>query len=121
MIEYSTGDLLDSDCQALVNTVNTNGVMGKGIALQFKYKYPHNFTQYQTACNNHVVKIGKMFVTKDKDLFGERFIINFPTKLNWWTKSHYVYIDKGLHDLRRTINDFDIKSIAIPPLGCGNG
>lgn len=121
MIEYSTGDLLESDCDALVNTVNTNGVMGKGIALQFKERFPLNFKKYALACKNGEVKIGKMFVTRENDIFRNLYIVNFPTKVNWWQKSDKHFINKGLHDLRKVINDLEIKSIAIPPLGCGNG
>lgn len=122
MIQYITGNILDSNAQALVNTVNTLGVMGKGIALQFKKAYPNNYKAYEKASKNEEVKVGKMFVTLDTNTTtGERVIINFPTKTNWRKPSEYKYIEDGLDDLVEVINDKQIKSIAIPPLGAGNG
>ncbi|MBS1748967.1 MAG: macro domain-containing protein [Bacteroidetes bacterium] len=122
MLRYITGNILESDAQALVNTVNTMGVMGKGIALQFKKAYPNNYKAYEKACKNEEVKIGKMFVTLDSNTTtGERTIINFPTKTNWRKPSEYKYIEDGLVNLVEVINDRQIKSIAIPPLGAGNG
>lgn len=122
MIKYLTGNILDSKAEALVNTVNTVGVMGKGIALQFKKAYPNNFKAYNQACKDEQVEIGKLFVTKDRNLStGEKIIINFPTKKNWRKPSEYEYIEKGLQDLLNVIDSYKIKSIAIPPLGAGNG
>lgn len=122
MIQYITGNILDSNAQALVNTVNTMGVMGKGIALQFKKAYPNNYKAYENASKNEEVKIGKMFVTLDSNTTtGERIIINFPTKTNWRKPSEYKYIEDGLDNLVEVINNNLIKSIAIPPLGAGNG
>lgn len=122
MIQYITGNILDSNAQALVNTVNTMGVMGKGIALQFKKAYPNNFRAYEKASKNEEVKVGKMFVTHDSNTTtGERIIINFPTKTSWRKPSEYKYIEDGLADLVEVINDKQIQSIAIPPLGAGNG
>lgn len=122
MIRYITGNILDSDAQALVNTVNTMGVMGKGIALQFKKAYPNNYKAYEKASQNGEVKIGEMFVTLDSNTTtGERIIINFPTKTNWRKPSEYKYIEDGLENLREVIKEKEIKSIAIPPLGAGNG
>lgn len=122
MIQYITGNILDSDAQALVNTVNTMGVMGKGIALQFKKAYPNNFKAYEKASKNEEVKVGKMFVTLDSNTTtGERTIINFPTKTNWRKPSEYKYIEDGLENLVVVIKERKIKSIAIPPLGAGNG
>ena len=122
MIQYITGNILDSNAQALVNTVNTMGVMGKGVALQFKKAYPNNYKAYEKASKNDEVKVGKMFVTLDSNTTtGERFIINFPTKTNWRKPSEYKYIEDGLENLIEVINDKQIKSIAIPPLGAGNG
>lgn len=122
MIKYITGNILESDAQALVNTVNTQGVMGKGIALQFKRAFPNNFTAYAKACQDNQISVGKMFVTKDNNIdSGEKIIINFPTKNNWRKPSEYNYIEKGLMDLIQVIKDYKIKSIAIPPLGAGNG
>ena len=122
MIEYTKGDLLTSNAQALVNTVNTVGVMGKGIALHFKEMFPYNFTVYAAACKRGELVPGKMLVVKDSNLdLGERLIINFPTKVHWRQPSKYEYIEAGLKDLVRVIRDFEVGSIAIPPLGCGNG
>lgn len=122
MIKYITGNILHSDAQALVNTVNTMGIMGKGVALQFKKAYPNNYKAYEKACKNEEVKVGKMFVTIDSNTTeGERIIINFPTKTNWRKPSEYKYIEDGLDNLVGLINDSQIKSIALPPLGAGNG
>jgi O-acetyl-ADP-ribose deacetylase (regulator of RNase III) len=121
MITYVKVDLLEDSAEALVNTVNTVGVMGKGIALQFKKRYPAMFHHYRTACARGKVKIGKMFVYEHHDLNGKRIIINFPTKIHWQESSAYKFIIAGLMDLVDVIVKRDIKSIAIPPLGCGNG
>lgn len=122
MIQYITGNILDSHAQALVNTVNTMGIMGKGIALQFKKAYPNNYKAYEKASKNANVKVGKMFVTLDSNTTtGEKIIINFPTKINWRKPSEYKYIEDGLENLIEVISDKQIKSIAIPPLGAGNG
>ncbi|SEM26888.1 O-acetyl-ADP-ribose deacetylase (regulator of RNase III), contains Macro domain [bacterium A37T11] len=122
MIHYDSGNLLESKAEALVNTVNTVGVMGKGIALQFKNQFPHNFNVYEKACKDGEIGIGKLLVTEDKSLLGgKKIIINFPTKTNWRKPSEYSYIEAGLIDLVRIINEKNIKSIAIPPLGAGNG
>ncbi|WPR75097.1 macro domain-containing protein [Algoriphagus sp. NG3] len=122
MITYLTGNILDSKAEALVNTVNTVGVMGKGIALQFKKAYPNNFKAYNLACKIDEVKVGKLFVTKESNISsGEKFIINFPTKKDWRKPSEYEYIESGLQDLINVINTYNINSIAIPPLGAGNG
>lgn len=122
MIQYITGNILDSSAQALVNTVNTMGVMGKGIALQFKKAYPNNYKAYQKACKNNELHAGKMFVTLDSNTTsGERIIINFPTKTSWKKPSEYKYIEDGLENLVELINYKKIESIAIPPLGAGNG
>jgi len=122
MINYVTGNILDSKAQAIVNTVNTVGVMGKGIALQFKKAYPNNYKTYSIACKKEEVNVGKMFVTTDSNLSsGEKIIINFPTKQHWRKPSEYIYIEDGLNDLVNVIKLNKIKSIAIPPLGAGNG
>ena len=121
MINYLKGNLLDADTQALVNTVNTVGVMGKGIALQFKERFPVNYKLYSEACKKGEVVIGKMFVVKENTFKGEKIIINFPTKTEWFKKSQYSYIEDGLKDLIKVIDQYKIKSIAIPPLGSGNG
>lgn len=122
MIQYKTGNLLDSEAEALVNTVNTVGVMGKGIALQFKNMFPNNFKLYSNACKNKEVKVGKLLLTEEEALLaGKKIIINFPTKTNWRLPSEYQYIESGLADLVNVIREKNIKSIAIPPLGSGNG
>lgn len=121
MITYGTGDHLQADAQALVNTVNCVGVMGKGIALQFKRRYPDTFIDYEKACKRGDVAIGSMFVTETGQLYGPQYIINFPTKKHWRAPSQLSYIDAGLTDLIRVLRERHITSIAIPPLGAGNG
>ena len=122
MIKYLTGNILDSTAQALVNTVNTVGVMGKGIALQFKNQFPHNYKVYKEACKNKELKIGDLLVTEEESLLsGKKLIINFPTKTHWRYPSEYEYIEKGLAAMAKVIQEKKIESIAIPPLGSGNG
>lgn len=121
MISYTTGNLLDADVEALVNTVNTVGVMGKGIALMFKERFPANMTAYAKACKDGQVQTGRVFVTETGELMGPRWIVNFPTKQHWRAKSRMEWIIDGLADLRRFIEDYQVRSIAIPPLGAGNG
>ncbi|MCZ4319163.1 macro domain-containing protein [Aequorivita viscosa] len=120
-MKFVKGNLLNADTQAIVNTVNTVGIMGKGIALQFKERFPQNFRAYAAACKRGEVKTGEMFVFTETDLQGEKIIINFPTKQEWYRKSQYSWIEEGLKDLVRVIEEMDIKSISLPPLGCGNG
>ena len=121
MLELTTGNLLDAKVEALVNTVNTFGIMGKGIALQFRLAFPRNFELYQSACKRGDVVPGKMFTVPTDRLDNPKFIINFPTKRHWKGKSRIEDIDAGLLDLVRVIREENIKSVAIPPLGCGNG
>ena len=122
MINYTTGDLLQSGAQALVNTVNCVGVMGKGIALHFKQAFPHNFAVYADACRRGEVQPGRMLVVDDRsEEFGNHLIVNFPTKQHWRNPSQYEWVEAGLRDLVRVIREQHISSIAIPPLGCGNG
>lgn len=122
MIKYTTGDMLSAETEALVNTVNTVGVMGKGIALQFKDQYPNNFAAYHAACKAKQVEVGKMFVFEEQPMIGDKkIIINFPTKKDWKHKSKIEYVESGLKDLAKVIEERRIKSIAMPPLGCGNG
>lgn len=121
MIEFRRDNLLGANAEALVNTVNTVGVMGKGIALQFKKKFPENFKAYKRACDNKEVKIGRMLVFSFDRLTNPRYIINFPTKNHWREKSRLEYVSDGLDDLVREVRDLGIHSIAVPPLGCGNG
>lgn len=121
MIHYTTGNLLEADVEALVNTVNTVGVMGKGIALMFKERYSKNMDEYAKACKAKQVVTGKMFVTETGELIGPQWIVNFPTKQHWRAKSQMAWVVEGLRDLRRFIIEKNVKSIAIPPLGAGNG
>ncbi|MGK7924902.1 MAG: macro domain-containing protein [Spirulina sp.] len=121
MIELKQGNLLEETTEAIVNTVNCVGVMGKGIALQFKQAFPENFRQYKKACNAKEVQPGKMFVFATGSLFNPRYIINFPTKRHWRNKSKIEDIENGLMALVEEVKQLNIKSIAIPPLGCGNG
>lgn len=122
MLHFLKGNLLDSAAVALVNTVNIVGVMGKGIALQFKEAFPVNTKKYADACKNGELQIGKLLAVKDQNaLLGEKLIINFPTKKHWRHPSKYDYIEEGLKSLVELIQNNNIKSIAIPPLGCGNG
>lgn len=121
MIQYVKGNILESNAVALVNTVNLEGVMGKGIALQFKKQFPDNYKLYKKACEDKSIGIGRLFVTKEQTMFGLKTIINFPTKTDWRKPSEYSYIEAGLDDLIRVVQDYQIDSIAIPPLGAGNG
>lgn len=120
-MKYLKGNLLMAETQALVNTVNTVGVMGKGIALQFKEAFPTNYKIYHAASKRKELQIGKLLVVKEPTMHGEKIIINFPTKTEWYLKSKYEYISEGLDELVKIIQEYDIQSIAIPPLGCGNG
>lgn len=121
MIKFTQGNLLEANVEALVNTVNTVGVMGKGIALMFKERFPANMAAYAKACKEKEVKTGKMFVTDTGELMGPRWIVNFPTKQHWRAKSQMQWIIDGLVDLRSFIERNNVHSIAIPPLGAGNG
>jgi O-acetyl-ADP-ribose deacetylase (regulator of RNase III) len=121
MIRFTTGNLLDAKTEALVNTVNTVGVMGKGIALMFKEAFPENFLNYEAACKRNEISVGHMFVTERRNLIGPKWIINFPTKKHWRHPSKLEWITAGLEDLKRIIAERDIRSVALPPLGSGNG
>ncbi len=115
------GNLLETESEALVNTVNTVGVMGKGIALQFKRAYPNMFRSYSAACKRGEVSLGKVHTWPTGAMSGPRYIINFPTKGHWRSRSKLSDIEAGLKDLVAVVRNLEIKSIAIPPLGCGNG
>ncbi len=121
MISESHGNLLQADVDALVNTVNTVGVMGKGIALQFKRAFPDMYQAYSRAAKRGEVHLGSMHVWSTGQLTGPRFIINFPTKGHWKASSRMTDIERGLDDLIRVIREEGIRSVAVPPLGCGNG
>ncbi|AEJ00113.1 Appr-1-p processing domain protein [Nitrosomonas sp. Is79A3] len=121
MIEYKQGDILRENAEAIINTVNCVGVMGRGIALQFKKAFPQNFLAYAAACKKKEVQPGKMFVFETGQLANPRYIINFPTKRHWRGASRMEDIDAGLRALVETIQRYNIKSIAIPPLGSGLG
>jgi O-acetyl-ADP-ribose deacetylase (regulator of RNase III) len=121
MIEYCRGNLLEADVDSLVNPVNTQGVMGKGLALAFKNEFPENFRAYAQACQSGQVRTGQMFITEQQALLGPRWIINFPTKQHWRDPSKLEWIDQGLEDLRAVLTEKQILSVAIPPLGCGLG
>lgn len=137
MIKTSRAELIESNAHALVNTVNTVGVMGKGVALKFKEKFPENYEKYRSACKRNQIKIGKMFFVKveqaQRDFLAHpvepntttrnpKWIINFPTKEHWRSPSRIEWIETGLLDLKRGIKERkEIRSVAIPQLGCGNG
>lgn len=121
MIESATGNLLTADADALINTVNTVGVMGKGIALQFRRAYPAMFADYKRACEAGEVEVGRMHVWPTSQMTGPKYVINFPTKRHWRGRSELGYVEAGLRDLTRVIEDLEIHSIAVPPLGAGNG
>lgn len=121
MVIFKQGNLLEARAEALVNTVNTVGVMGKGIALMFKERFAENFRRYAAACKAKEVRTGKMFVTEVSELDGPRWVINFPTKQHWRCNSRMEWITTGLQDLRRFLIENEVKSVAIPPLGAGNG
>jgi O-acetyl-ADP-ribose deacetylase (regulator of RNase III) len=121
MITFTQGNLLEARTEALVNTVNTVGVMGKGIALMFKERFAENFRRYAAACKAREVQTGKMFVTPVHELDGPRWIVNFPTKQHWRSPSRLEWVQEGLQDLRRFLLEQHIQSVAIPPLGAGNG
>jgi O-acetyl-ADP-ribose deacetylase (regulator of RNase III) len=121
MIRRGTGNLLHSDADALVNTVNCVGVMGKGIALQFKKAWPEMFKAYKAAADAGEVRPGHIHVWPTGQLRGPRFILNFPTKRHWRSKSRLEDVDAGLDALARLVEELGIRSVAVPPLGAGNG
>jgi O-acetyl-ADP-ribose deacetylase (regulator of RNase III) len=118
-IERGNGDLLAADVDALVNAVNTQGVMGKGLALQFKKAFPHAFVAYQRACKAGEVVPGRMHIVRRES--SPRYIIHFPTKTQWRLPSTVPYIRDGLRDLVARVRGLRIESLAVPALGCGNG
>jgi O-acetyl-ADP-ribose deacetylase (regulator of RNase III) len=121
MIRYAHGNILEAPADALVNTVNEVGVMGKGVALMFSEAFPENARAYVEACKHGKVRVGHMFVTENKELIQPHWIINFPTKKHWRAPSRLEWIRSGLEDLIRVIKEKGIRSVAVPPLGSGNG
>jgi len=122
MITFTEGNLLDAKAEALVNTVNTVGVMGKGIALMFKEAFPENLRAYTAACKKDELRVGHVFVTERQNwVGGPKWIVNFPTKQHWRNPSKIEWIEAGLRDLKRFIVENKVRSIALPPLGSGNG
>ena len=121
MIRYARGDILEADAEGLVNPVNCVGVMGRGLALQFKRAYPANFKAYAAACERSEIQPGHMFVFDAGELTNPRYIVNFPTKVHWRDKSRIEHIEVGLEALVAETTAREIRSIAIPPLGSGLG
>jgi O-acetyl-ADP-ribose deacetylase (regulator of RNase III) len=121
MIEIAKGNILEAEAEALVNTVNCVGLMGKGIALQFKQAFPANFKAYEAACNSGDVVPGRMFIFDNGRLINPRYVINFPTKRHWRGKSRIADIRSGLKELTADVRRLGVQSIAVPPLGCGLG
>jgi O-acetyl-ADP-ribose deacetylase (regulator of RNase III) len=120
-LEYCIGDILEADAEALVNSVNCVGAMGRGIALQFKKAWPENFKAYAAACRRGEVQPGKLLVFETGKLTNPRYIINFPTKRHWRGKSRIEDIEAGLQSLVEEIRRLGLHSVALPPLGCGLG
>lgn len=121
MIRYVRGNLLEAPAEALINTVNEIGVMGKGIALMFHDSFPDSAREYEEAAKAGNVKVGRMLATRNPSLIGPRWIIHFPTKKHWRQPSKMEWVRSGLNDLVRVVREENIHSIAVPPLGCGNG
>lgn len=117
-IEYCEGNLMESACEAIVNTVNCIGVMGKGIALKFKQRYPEVFRAYNSACRRGEVRVGQVHCLRASD---GKLVINFPTKEHWRNSSRIEWIEEGMRDLVRAVRAHEVKSLAMPRLGCGNG
>lgn len=121
MIELCQGNLLDANAEALVNSVNCVGIMGKGIALAFKREFTNNFSAYEQACKSGLVMPGRMFIFPTGALLNPRYIINFPTKRHWRASSRLEDVKAGLEALAVDVRALGIRSIAVPPLGCGQG
>ena len=120
-MNYTQGNILESDAEVIINPVNTVGVMGKGLALQFKKKFPKNYKIYKEACQNNAIDVGKLLLVDESNLTERKFIINFPTKKHWRNASKIEYIEEGLRDLVKIIKANTFESMAIPALGCGLG
>jgi len=117
MIKYTDSNVFNSNCDAIVNTINCVGFMGKGIALEFAYRYPNLLKEYQEKCKNNEIEIGKIYYYEDSN----KLIVNFPTKKDYKYSSKLIWIENGLQDFVKTYKKYNIKKIAFPPLGCGNG
>jgi O-acetyl-ADP-ribose deacetylase (regulator of RNase III) len=122
-LTFKTGDMFQENADAIVNTVNCVGVMGKGVALEFKHRWPDNFRAYKRLCDRGELRPGKVYIHQEGDVLNgrNRFLINFPTKDHWRAKSKIEFIDRGLDDFVVQVKRLQIKSVAMPPLGCGNG
>ena len=123
-LTFKTGDMFEERAEAIVNTVNCVGVMGKGVALEFKRRWPDNFKAYKRLCDKHDLRPGKVYIHENTGMFhadGRKFLINFPTKDHWRAKSKIEFIGKGLEDFVAQIQQLRIRSVVLPPLGCGNG
>jgi O-acetyl-ADP-ribose deacetylase (regulator of RNase III) len=121
MISITNGNIIEANAEALVNTVNCVGYMGKVMALQFKQAYPDNFNAYARTCRSNDIKPGKMFIFETGQMFNPKYIINFPTKRHWRGESRLEDIESGLKALIQVVKKLNIRSIAVPPLGCGLG
>lgn len=121
MLHFVTGDLFAAAVDALVNPVNTVGVMGKGLALRFKQRFPENYAAYRAAAKAGMIEIGRMFVFEMGPESSPRYIVNFPTKAHWRARSRLSYVESGLSDLVEVIRARRIRSIAVPALGAGLG
>ena len=121
MITEQQGDLFESGAEALVNAVNTVGVMGAGLALQFKHKYPQNYVAYRRAYQERSLVVGQPFVYSRTDVSNPKYIVNFPTKEHWKEPSSIEFISAGMEKLARWCEETKVASIAIPALGCGLG
>lgn len=121
MLTYRDGNLFEDTADAIVNPINCMGVMGAGLALLYKQAYPANYDAYRARCLRREVKVGEMFVFKFKDRPNPRYIVNFPTKIHWRDGSKLDYIQVGLADLVRVVHAYELKSVALPRIGCGLG
>jgi O-acetyl-ADP-ribose deacetylase (regulator of RNase III) len=121
MIRFLQGNLLDAPAEALVNTVNEVGVMGKGLALMFREAFPDSAAEYRAASARGDISVGRVFVTRNHALTGPRWILHFPTKKHWRDGSRLEWVREALEDLVRVARENGIRSMAVPPLGCGNG
>lgn len=121
-LTFKTGDLFKEPAEAIVNTVNCVGVMGKGVALEVKRRWPDNFKAYRRLCDQGLLRPGRMYVHEEGDMLsGRRFLINFPTKDHWRDPSRLEYIEEGLVDLVAQVERLGIRTVVMPPLGCTNG